>query len=65
MEMVLPASYVVVEEEEMMYLDVGGLIANTLAVTGGITGAASGFLIGSVSGYTLGRTIETRVLGGK
>ena len=25
----------------------------------------SGFLIGSVSGYTLGRTIETRVLGGK
>ena len=42
----------------MMYLDVGGLIANTLAVTGGITGAASGFLIGSVSGYTLGRMIK-------
>ncbi|HET0905786.1 TPA: SPH_0218 family bacteriocin-like peptide [Streptococcus pneumoniae] len=40
MELVLPNNYVVIDEEEMMYLDGGAIYIPRRAITGAITGAA-------------------------
>ncbi|HEU2977690.1 TPA: SPH_0218 family bacteriocin-like peptide [Streptococcus pneumoniae] len=40
MELVLPNNYVVIDEEEMMYLDGGAIYIPRWAITGAITGAA-------------------------
>ncbi|GAA4077043.1 hypothetical protein GCM10022410_22260 [Amphibacillus indicireducens] len=55
MEMVLPASYAVIEEEEMMYLDGGGFVGlhiNLSAKTRGMAAVvAGGFAAGVVGWY--------------
>ncbi|VPD55667.1 Membrane protein [Streptococcus pneumoniae] len=40
MELVLPNNYVVIDEEEMMYLDGGAIYIPRWTITGAITGAA-------------------------
>ncbi|CGE83794.1 Uncharacterised protein [Streptococcus pneumoniae] len=51
MELVLPNNYVVIDEEEMMYLDGGGAIyIPKWAITGAITGAAYAALVAAGGG---------------
>lgn len=66
MELVLPNNYVALEQEEMMYLEGEGGLAQLCGgiggVAGGIAGAITGAVAGAVAGATLG-TITLPVIG--
>lgn len=54
MELVLPNNYVVIDEEEMMYLDGEGWLALLCGGVGGVAGGIAGAITGAAAGAALG-----------